>query len=98
MLLGMTMEVTGERNEDPLEEHVESSLPKRVGYKWVHEEVRLLTWSRLFTTWPNNIYVFYWGVSQDIASLRRVSVIDSVCHGYEGDTYEFFYVYMAFFV
>jgi len=57
------MEVTREHREDSIEEHIESSLPRRAGYEWVHEEVCLATskfrWSRLLITWLNSIYVFY---------------------------------------
>ncbi|QCE14410.1 hypothetical protein DEO72_LG11g1410 [Vigna unguiculata] len=37
------------------------------------------------------------GVSGDIISLERVSVIDRVCHGQEGATEKFFYMYMCHF-
>ncbi|QCD94286.1 hypothetical protein DEO72_LG5g2369 [Vigna unguiculata] len=37
------------------------------------------------------------GVSGDIVSLERVSAIDRVCHGQEGATEKFFYMYMCHF-
>ncbi|QCE11010.1 hypothetical protein DEO72_LG10g2243 [Vigna unguiculata] len=37
------------------------------------------------------------GVSRDIVSLERVSAIDRVCHGQEGATEKFFYMYMYHF-
>ncbi|QCE11731.1 hypothetical protein DEO72_LG10g2967 [Vigna unguiculata] len=37
------------------------------------------------------------GVSGDIVSLERVSVVDRVCHGQEGATEKFFYMYMYHF-
>ncbi|QCD95626.1 hypothetical protein DEO72_LG6g320 [Vigna unguiculata] len=37
------------------------------------------------------------GVSRDIVSLERVSAIDRVCHGQEGATEKFFYMYMCHF-
>jgi len=35
------------------------------------------------------------GVSGDIVSLERVSAVDRVCHGQEGATEKFFYMYMC---
>jgi len=43
MVLVVTIEVTREFMEDPFEEHVKSSLPRKFEYEWVHEEVRLTT-------------------------------------------------------
>lgn len=37
------------------------------------------------------------GVLEDIVSLRRLTTIDSVCHGWESYDEDFFYVYMVFF-
>jgi len=37
------------------------------------------------------------GVSGDIVSLERVSAIDRVCHGQEGATEKFFFMYMCHF-
>jgi len=37
------------------------------------------------------------GVSGDIVSLERVSAVDRVCHGQEGATEKFFYMYMCHF-
>jgi len=37
------------------------------------------------------------GVNRDIVSLERVSAIDRVCHGQEGATEKFFYMYMCHF-
>jgi len=33
------MEVSRECREDPPEEHAETSLPRRIEYDWVHQEV-----------------------------------------------------------
>ncbi|QCD87465.1 hypothetical protein DEO72_LG3g2001 [Vigna unguiculata] len=39
----------------------------------------------------------YRGARKDIVALERVSVVDCVCHGQEGATEEFFYMYMFHF-
>jgi len=70
------------------EELAESSLPARVGYKWVAEDVwtrySLFRWSCLLKSWLNCILVLERNISQDIMALERVSAIDCVCHGQEG--------------
>ena len=100
-VLVVTMEVVRERWEDLPKEQAESSLP-RSRYNWVHEEVHLATskfrWSRLLTSWLNNIYIFDQGMSRDIMSLTRASRVDSVCHDCEEDEDDFLYVYLTFFV
>jgi len=41
------------------------------------------------------LFYFLLGLSRDIVSLKRVSVVDRVYHGREGNEEEFFYVYLA---
>jgi len=67
----------------------------------VAEDVRtqylLFRWSRLLKSWLNCILIFERGARKDIVALERVSVVDCVCHGQEGDTEKFFYMYMCHF-
>jgi len=98
---GMSMEVVREVREDPLEELEESNWPAKGGYGWAAADVRdqssLFRWSRLLNSWLNCTPVISKGVSGDIVSLERVSAIDRVCHGQEGATEKFFYMYMCHF-
>ncbi|QCE04051.1 hypothetical protein DEO72_LG8g2084 [Vigna unguiculata] len=98
---GMPMEVVREVREDPPEELEESNRPAKGGYGWVAADVRdqssLFRWSRLLNSWLNCTPVMSRGVSGDIVSLERVSVVDRVCHGQEGATEKFFYMYMCHF-
>ncbi|QCD86570.1 hypothetical protein DEO72_LG3g1094 [Vigna unguiculata] len=93
------MEVTTEIREDPSEEIAESSLSARAGYGWVAEDVRtqhsLFIWSQLLKSWLNCIPVLERSVWRDIVALERVNAIDCVCHGHEGASEEFFYMYMC---
>ena len=57
----------------------------------------LFWWSRLLKLWLNCIPIFERGVRKDIMALERVSAVDCVCHGQEGATDEFFYMYMCHF-
>ncbi|QCD79167.1 hypothetical protein DEO72_LG1g2806 [Vigna unguiculata] len=96
------MKVTIETREDPPEQITKSSLPTRAGYKWVAEDVRmqhsLFRWSWLLKSWLNCIHVFERGVWRDIVALERVSAIGCVCHGQEGASEKFFYMYMCHFL
>ncbi|QCD93788.1 hypothetical protein DEO72_LG5g1864 [Vigna unguiculata] len=78
------------RKQDPLEELEESNWSAKGGYGWVAADVRdqssLFRWARLLKSWLNCTPVMSKGVSGDIVSLVRVSVIDRVCHGQEGAT------------
>jgi len=98
---GMSMEVVREVREDPPEELEESNWPAKVGYGWVAADVRdqssLFIWSRLLNSWLNCTPVISKGVNGDIVSLERVSAVDRVCHGQEGATEKFFYMYMCHF-
>ena len=98
---GMSMEVMREVREDPLEELEESNWPTKGGYGWVTGDVRdqssLFRWSCLLNFWLNYTPVISKGVSRGIVSLERVSAIDRVCHGQEGATEKFFYMYMCHF-
>jgi len=101
MISGIPMETVREVQEDPLEELAESNWPAKGGYRWVAADVRnqssLFRWSRLLNSWLNCMPVILKGVSGDIVSLERVSTIDRVCHGQEGATKKFFYMYMCHF-
>ncbi|QCE10200.1 hypothetical protein DEO72_LG10g1426 [Vigna unguiculata] len=101
MVSGIPMETVREVREDPPEELVESDWPAKGGYGWVAGDVRnqssLFRWSRLLNSWLNYTSVISKGVSWDIVSLERVSAIDRVCHGQEGATEKFFYMYMCHF-
>ena len=98
---GIPMETVREVQENPPEELAESNWPAKGGYGWVAADVRnqssLFRWSRLLNSWLNCIPVISKGVSGDIVSLERVSAIDRVCHGQEGATDKFFYMYMCHF-
>ncbi|QCD87621.1 hypothetical protein DEO72_LG3g2159 [Vigna unguiculata] len=97
----MPMEVVREVREDPPEELEESNWPAKGGYGWVAADVRdqssLFRWSRLLNSWLNCTPVMSRGVSGDIVSLERVSAVNRVCHGQEGATEKFFYMYMCHF-
>jgi len=98
---GVPMEVVREVREDPPKELEESNWPAKGGYAWVASDVcdqsSLFRWSRLLNSWLNCTPVISRGVSGDIVSLERVSAIDRVCHGQEGATEKFFYMYMCHF-
>ncbi|QCD87285.1 hypothetical protein DEO72_LG3g1819 [Vigna unguiculata] len=98
---GMPVEVVREVREDPPEELDESNWPAKGGKGWVAGDVRdqssLFRWSRLLNSWLNYTLVISKGVSRGIVSLERVSAIDRVCHGQEGATEMFFYMYMCHF-
>jgi len=98
---GMPMEVVREVREDPPEELEESNWPVKGGYGWAAADVRdqssLFRWSRLLNSWLNCTPIISKGVNGDIVSLERVSAIDRVCHGQEGATERFFYMYMCHF-
>jgi len=95
------METMTEVREDPLEELAESNWPAKGGYGWVAADVRnqssLFRWSCLLNSWLNYTPVITKGVSGGIVSLERVSAINCVCHGQEGATKKFFYMYMCHF-
>jgi len=99
MVSGIPMEMVREVREDPPEELAESDLPAKGGYGWAVADVRnqssLFRWSLLLNSWLNCTSVISKGVSRDIISLERVSAIDRVCHGQEGATEKFFYMYMC---
>ncbi|QCE13764.1 hypothetical protein DEO72_LG11g762 [Vigna unguiculata] len=98
---GMSVEVVREVQEDPPKELEESNWPAKGGYGWVAGDVRdqssLFRWSRLLNSWLNCTPVISKGVNRGIVSLERVSAIDRVCHGQEGATEKFFYMYMCHF-
>jgi len=63
----------------------------------VRNQSSLFRWSRLLNSWLNCTPVIAKSVSGGIVSLERVSAIDRVCHGQEGATKKFFYMYMCHF-
>ncbi|QCD93309.1 hypothetical protein DEO72_LG5g1382 [Vigna unguiculata] len=95
------MEMVTVVREDPLEEIVESSWLAKAGYEWVASDIRnqysLFRWLRLLKSWLNCTPIVGRDVSRDIVSLERVSVVECVCHGQEGATEKFFYMYMCHF-
>jgi len=101
MISGIPMETVREVREYPPEELAESNWSAKGGYGWVAADVRnqssLFRWSRLLSSWLNCTLVISKGVSGDIVSLERFSVIDRVCHEQEGATEKFFYMYMCHF-
>ncbi|QCD82784.1 hypothetical protein DEO72_LG2g3125 [Vigna unguiculata] len=101
MVGGIPMETVREVQEDPPEELAESNWPTKGGYGWVAADVRnqssLFWWSRMLNSWLNCTPVITKGVSGGIVSLEQVSTIDRVCHGQEGATEKFFYMYMCYF-
>jgi len=98
----LRIEVEREVREDPPSEHAESVWPKRDGYFWVAEGVRSCyskyRWSRLLKSWLNSIYLFERGFDLDTMIVERVSVVECVCHGREGASSDFFYMYSCMFV
>jgi len=101
MVSGIPMETVREVREDPPEELAESDWSAKGGYGWPAADVRnqssLFRWSRLLNSWLNCTSFISKVVSRDIVSLERVSAIDRVCHGQEGATEKFFYMYMCHF-
>jgi len=101
MTSGIPMETVREVREDPPEELAKSNWPAKGGYGWAAADVRnqssLFWWSRILNSWLNCTPVIFKGVSRDIVSLERVSAINLVCHGQEGATENFFYMYMCHF-
>ena len=95
------METVTEVREDPPEEIAESNWLAKGGYGWMAADVRnqssLFWWSRLLNSWLNCTPVIAKGVNKGIVSLERVSAIDRVCHGQEGATEKFFYMYVCHF-
>jgi len=95
------METMTEVREDPLEEIVESNWSAKASYEWVAADVcnhsSLFRWSRLLNSWLNCTSIIAKGVDRGIVSLERVSAIERVCHGQEGATEKFFYMYMCHF-
>jgi len=55
-------------------------------------------WSRLLKSWLNNIYLFERVFDLDTMRVERVSAVECVCHGREGATADFFYMYSCMFV
>jgi len=98
---GIPMEVTIETREDPTEEIAESNLPVKARYEWVVVDVRtqysLFRWSCILNAWLNCVPVLDRGTRRTIVSLEIVITIDFVCHGQEGATKGFFYMYMCHF-
>jgi len=95
------METITEVREDPLEDIAKGNWPAKAGYEWVAKDVRnqysLFRWSRLLKSWLNCIPIMERDISRDIVAFERVSVVDCVCHGQEGATKGFFYMYMCHF-
>ncbi|QCD99468.1 hypothetical protein DEO72_LG7g750 [Vigna unguiculata] len=75
---------------------VTSGMPMEV-VREVREDPPEELWSRLLNSWLNCTPVISKGVNGDIVSLERVSAVDRVCHGKEGSTEKFFYMYMCHF-
>jgi len=98
----LRVEVEREVRKDPPSEHVESLWPKRDGYGWEAEGVRnyysKYRWSRLLKSGLNSIYLFERGFDPNTMRVERVSAVECVCHGREGATADFFYVYSCMFV
>ena len=96
------MERVVEVREDLPDELAESNWPAKTGYEWVAADVgtqrSLFRWSRLLRSWWNCTTVFEKGVQRDIVAPERVTAVECVCHGQEGSTEEFFYMYMCHFL
>ena len=73
----------------------------RPGYQWVNPKVReYLSKYRSaikLRSFLSHSQIYYSDIENDIISFRRVGDADNVCHGREGDSYEFFYFYACFF-
>ena len=66
----------------------------RPGYQWVNPKVREFfskyrSASEL-RSFLSRSQIYYSDIENDIISFRRVGDVDNVCHGREGDNYEFF--------
>ena len=101
VVVRIPMERVTEVREDPPEEIAESNWLAKADYEWVAADVRnqssLFQWSRLLNSWLICTLVIAKGVDRDIVSLERVSAIERVCHGQEGATEKFFYMYLCHF-
>ena len=66
----------------------------RPGYQWVNPKVReYLSKYRSaikLRSFLSHSQIYYSDIENDIISFRRVGDADNVCHGREGDSYEFF--------
>jgi len=73
----------------------------RPGYEWVNPSVReFFSKYRSATELRNFVShspIYHSDIANDIISFRRVGEVDNVCHGREGDSYDFFYFYACFF-
>ena len=95
------METITKVREGPPKKIVESSWLPKVGYDMIAADVRnqssLFRWSRLLNSWLNCTPVIARDVDHDVVSLKRVSVVERVCHGQEGVVDKFFYMYICHF-
>ncbi|QCD86640.1 hypothetical protein DEO72_LG3g1164 [Vigna unguiculata] len=86
-----------EIREDPPEKLAESNWPAKTEYEWVAADVRtqrsLFRWSRLPKSWLNCTPIFEKGARRDIIAPERVTAVECACHGQEGATEEFFYIW-----
>jgi len=78
------MESTTEVREDPPEDLAESNWPVKAGYEWVVGDMQ------------TQYSLFWWSLLLR-SWLNCIPIFDCVSHDQEGDTEEFFYVYMCHF-
>ena len=72
----------------------------RPGYQWVNPKVREF-FSRYrsaseLRSFLSHSQIYYSDIENDIISFQRVGNVDNVCHGREGDNYEFVYFNLVF--
>jgi len=67
------------------------------GYDWVDPRVKLplsrFTWFAELAAWRKRAHIIANTVDERIVSVEQVSKGDSVCHGHEGHSHDFFYMY-----
>jgi len=85
----------------PIFERIMPPKNLRPGYQWVNPKVREF-FSRYRCTselrsFLSHSQIYYSNNENDIISFRRVGNVDNICHGREGDSYEFFYFSACFF-
>ena len=84
----------------PIFERIMPPKNLRPGYQWVNPKVREF-FSRYrsaseLRSFLSHSQIYYSDIENDIISFQRVGNVDNVCHGREGDNYEFVYFNLVF--
>jgi len=82
-------------------ELAESSLPCRSGYEWasslVTDRFSSYRWSSMVNTYVVAVPMFTSGKTSTELFAEHCTPIDNVCHGREGHSHDFFYIYPCMF-